>query len=137
MTRKVFTGVSVAVLGSLALAGAVSAQGPIGRGDFRHRDDHPVFGILMMVAFAAAVALVTWLVLRRRPAVAGVPMAAPVAPFAPAAPASPTAGAEAILAERLARSEISPDDYRTMLAALREGVVPPAPSPTTEPPATT
>ena len=132
MTRKVFAGVSVAVVGSLAVASAVSAQGPFGRGDDRYRDHHPVFGILMMVAFAAAVALVTWLVLRRRPAVAGAPatpMAAPIVPSGPVAPVSPTAGAETILAERLARSEISPDDYRSMLAALRGGEATPAPEP--------
>ena len=32
-----------------------------------------------------------------------------------------------ILAERLARSEISPDDYRSMIAALREPIAPPPP----------
>lgn len=137
MTRKVITGVSVAVLGSLALAGAAFAEGPFGRGDGRHRDRHPMlFGIGLMVLLAAAAVLATWLVLRRRPAMTGVPTPAPMsAPMAPAAPASPTAGAEAILAERLARSEISPDDYRAMLAALRDGVGSVAPPPpVAEPP---
>ena len=48
-----------------------------------------------------------------------------VAGNAPAAlQPSPTAGAEGILAERLARSEISADDYRTTLAALRGSAAP-------------
>ena len=63
--------------------------------------------------------------MRRRsaPVAAGMPAAAPHT--------SPTAGAEAILAERLARSEISADDYRATLAALREPFVPSG-RPTTE-----
>ena len=136
MTRKVITGVSVAVLGSLALAGAAFAEGPFGRGDGRHRDRHPMlFGIGLMVLLAAAAVLVTWLVLRRRPALAGAQAVAPWSPVAPVAPVSPTAGAETILAERLARSEISPDDYRAMLAALRDGVGSVAPPPpVAEPP---
>ena len=142
MTRKVFAGVSVAVLGSLAVAGAAFAQGPfargplgrgpLGRGNDWHRDGHPMmWGIGLMVLIAATAALVTWLVLRGRPAAAGAAMAAPSAPVASA---SPTASAETILAERLARSEIGPDDYRSMLAALRGGVVSPT-SLAPEPPA--
>ena len=42
----------------------------------------------------------------------------PAAP--PAPPASPTLNAQAILADRLARGEISPDDYRAAVAVLRE-----------------
>ena len=40
--------------------------------------------------------------------------------------ANPLAGAEAILAERLARGEIGPDDYRASVAALRGVVADPA-----------
>jgi len=125
MTRKVIASATLAVLGSLAVAGAAFAEGPFGRGDGRYHDRHPMlWGVGLTLLLAAAAVLVTWLVLRRRPAVGGVPMAAPLAPVAPA---SPTASAESILAERLARSEISPDDYRAMLTVLRQGVAPPAP----------
>ena len=77
----------------------------------RH-DGGPWFGLIGMVLLGVAIGLIVWLFTRRR--AAAVP---PVAPMT--APVSPTANAEAILAERLARSEITPDDYRTLLAALR------------------
>jgi uncharacterized membrane protein len=44
---------------------------------------------------------------------------------APPPPASPTLNAQAILADRLARGEISPDDYRAAITVLRES--PPVP----------
>ena len=47
----------------------------------------------------------------------------PVAPITsppPPAPVSPTLNAQAILADRLARGEINPDDYRAAVAVLRE-----------------
>jgi uncharacterized membrane protein len=77
------------------------------------RDGHPLFGIVLMLAIAALAILGTWFVIRRAaaPVAAAGPVAVPVI--------APTATAEAILAERLARSEISPDDYRSTLAALR------------------
>jgi uncharacterized membrane protein len=80
----------------------------------------PWLGLVMMLAVALAIGVAVWLLLNRRGSVAHV-TAAPSAP--PVAP-SPTASAEAILAERLARSEITPDDYRAMLAALREQPAP-------------
>ena len=77
-------------------------------------------GVLMiacLVLFVSAAAVLVWLLVRgRSTAVAGAPTAA--APIAPPAP-NPLANAEAILAERLARGEISPDDYRAAAAALR------------------
>ena len=39
---------------------------------------------------------------------------------------SPTSNALAILADRLARGEVSPDDYRAAVAVLRETPPPPA-----------
>jgi uncharacterized membrane protein len=81
---------------------------------------HPWLGLLMMLAVALAVGLSVWLVLNRRAHVAIVPPAGAATPLAAAAAPSPTAAAEAILAERLARSEITPDDYRSMIGALRE-----------------
>lgn len=59
--------------------------------------------------------------------------------LAPAAatpsPVSHTASAETILAERLARGEISPEDYRVTAAALRGEAAPPT-TPPTNPPTT-
>ena len=72
--------------------------------DGRHGGHHRG-GLLILVLVIAATALITWLVARRRSAAATPP---------------PTSSAQAILAERLARSEISVDDYRTTLAALRD-----------------
>jgi hypothetical protein len=45
----------------------------------------------------------------------------------PPPPASPTLNAQAILADRLARGEISPDDYRAAITVLRESPPPPPP----------
>jgi uncharacterized membrane protein len=79
---------------------------------------HPLLGLLCLIVLGVAIGLVVgWFNRRRTPAAAGA--AAPMA-HTMATPVSPTANAEAILAERLARSELSPDDYRTMLATLRE-----------------
>jgi uncharacterized membrane protein len=96
-----------------------SAMGGFGMHD-RWNDGgyHPWLGLVMMLAVALAIGLAVWLLLNRRAHLTAVPPAPPVSPLA-AAP-SPTAAAEAILAERLARSEITPDDYRSMIAALRE-----------------
>ena len=85
---------------------------------------HPFLAILCIVAFGLVVAaLVTWLLGRRQgPARAAAPMTVQ---------ASPTASAETILAERLARSEIDPTEYRSLLAALR-GEAPATPPVSTE-----
>jgi uncharacterized membrane protein len=132
MTRKLMIGTSLATittLGFLAAAGVANAQdgdgwpGPGMGGRPRPRLDHDgrhfmVGGFIILGLLVALIGLAVWLIVRRRPApaVAGVPAAVGYV--------SPTAGAEAILAERLARSEISADDYRTTLAALREPFVP-------------
>jgi uncharacterized membrane protein len=88
-------------------------------GGFGHRGDgHFLMPLVGLALLLGAIGLVVWLVARRRPAMATASAGAPVAPMA-AAP-SPTFQAESILAERLARSEISPDDYRAMIAALRD-----------------
>lgn len=111
MTRKLIFSATLATAAVFAVAGTALAQGP-GRGMGGDRDRHPVFGIVLMVALAAAAIIGTWLVIRRNSSSA-------VAAAPAAAPASPTVSAEAILADRLARSEISADDYRSTLAALR------------------
>lgn len=71
---------------------------------------HPWVGVLCMALLVGGlVALLVWALGRGRH---GHPVhSAPVA--------SPTANAEAILAERLARGEVTPEDYRLLLAALR------------------
>ena len=99
---------------ALISANALVANGGRQFGRMHDRGFHPVLGLLCMVLVGAAIGLGVWLVVRRRPAVA-TPTVVPTASAAP----SPTAAAEAILAERLAGGEIAPDDYRTLLAALR------------------
>jgi uncharacterized membrane protein len=92
MTRNTI----VAKLSALATDG-----GPF---DGRHRGYHRGGGLLVLVVLVVAAVLITWFIARRR-----------------TAGAAPRSGnAETILSERLARSEISVDDYRTTLAALRE-----------------
>lgn len=86
-------------------------------GERHHRfgGGRPFLGLLIVVVVGIAVAaLVMWLLGRRR-------QTATPASVQP----SPTASAETILAERLARSEIAPDEYRSLLGALR-GETPPA-----------
>jgi putative membrane protein len=80
----------------------------------RHRGDGLMlfFPLLLLIAAAVLVALL-W---RGRH---------PSAPIAATPPASPTFNAQAILADRLARGEITPDDYRAAITVLRE---PPPPS---------
>ncbi len=123
MTRKLLISTAAATAAVVAMAGSALAADGRGFGMHRGRGGHPFFGLLLLVLVAGVAVLGTWLLLgRRRPAsVPAVPLAAP--PAAPAT-ASPTAHAEAILAERLARSEISPDEYRAALAAMRDGAVP-------------
>jgi uncharacterized membrane protein len=97
---------SVVVFAGAALA-AGGDDGPFGPGprDFGRRGGHHrAGGLIVLVLLVVATALITWFIARRR-----------------SAAATPRSGnAEAILSERLARSEISVDDYRTTLAALRE-----------------
>ena len=83
----------------------MSALATGGGFDGRHGGHHRGGGLLILVVLVVATALITWFIARRRSAKAA---------------SSPTNTAQAVLAERLARSEISVDDYRTTLAALRE-----------------
>lgn len=71
-------------------------------------------GLMILLLLAAIVLLVVLLWRNRHPA----SPASTVAP--PAPPVSPTTNAQAILADRLARGEISPDDYRAAVSVLRE-----------------
>ena len=101
------------VLMAVADRGDGDGRGMMGGG--RDGFDGGPLMVVCLVVLVAAVAAVAWLLVRRRGTAPAT--TAPVAP-APQAP-SPLAGAEAILAERLARGELSPDDYRAAAAALR------------------
>jgi putative membrane protein len=70
--------------------------------------------LLRLVFFGAIIGLIVALFRRDRPH-----YQAPVPP-PPSAPMTSRSSAEQILAERLARGEIDPDDYAARLQALRE-----------------
>ena len=82
-------------------------------GDGRHGGGG---AFLMVLLLLAAVALLVVLLWRNRHSAPS----ATVAPAPPAPSASPTHNAQVILADRLARGEISPDDYRAAVSVLRE-----------------
>jgi uncharacterized membrane protein len=95
------------------------ADGRFGGGFGSHRRGDGVFlffPLLMLIALGALLVLL-W---RGRHNVAPIG-----APPAPPSSASPTFNAQAILADRLARGEISPDDYRAAITVLREPPPPP------------
>lgn len=119
MTRRLFVATTVGCGLLLAAAAPALAQEGPGRGFRGHgRGRHWIGAAIIVAALAAVIALtLTWFLARHRST-----SAAPTTP-APAAPPSPTAVAEAILAERLARGEIGPDDYRAALSALRPDLV--------------
>ncbi len=85
-----------------------------GDGFGRHHRDGGFMTIFPMLLLIGLVALLIVLWRGRHPA------ASDAAPQT-----SPTLNAQAILADRLARGEISPDDYRASVAVLRE-ISPPA-----------
>jgi uncharacterized membrane protein len=107
-TAVVATAVFASVVVFTGAVMAIGDDGPIGprpRGMGGRGDHHRGGALLIAVALVLATALITWFIARRRNAAAAAPR---------------SGNAEAILSERLARSEISVDDYRTTLAALRE-----------------
>jgi uncharacterized membrane protein len=87
-----------------------------GFGGRRRGDGLMLFFPLLLLIAVAGLLFVLW---RGRHPV--TPVGGPPAP-----PASPTLNAQAILADRLARGEISPDDYRAAITVLRETPPPPA-----------
>jgi uncharacterized membrane protein len=96
-------------------------------GHRRYMDDgwHPLMGLIGLLLLGAAIGVIVGLWRRTRQPVASaspVHASATAVPLATVPPTAvpPTFSAEVILAERLARGEISPDDYRILLAALRE-----------------
>jgi len=103
---------------ALLTANVAFADGRLGGGYRGHRGGEFRFFLPLVILVALGVLLaVLW---RGRQA----PPPAPTPPSAPLA-ASPTFNAQAILADRLARGEITPDDYRAAINVLRE--TPPAP----------
>jgi putative membrane protein len=115
--QRILLGSAVGVFAAMITVG-VAAAAPFGP----HRDgrgDHDGGPAMLVVSALAALAIVAAVAffLRRRTL---VPAAATPSPV------SHTASAETILAERLARGEISPEDYRVTAAALRGEVTPPS-----------
>ena len=105
--------VAAILTANIAFADGRGFGGDFGR---RHRGDGLMLFFPLLLLIAVAVLLfVLW---RGRHPVA--PVGGPPAP-----PASPTLNAQAILADRLARGEISPDDYRAAITVLRESPPPP------------
>jgi uncharacterized membrane protein len=91
----------------------ITQMGPWGRDNGGR---HPGVFLLGCLMIAAVVVLAVMLYRSRRPAVTS-----PVAP-------SSTVNAEAILNERLARGEVSVEDFIAARAALRGETVPASPS---------
>ena len=115
MTKhRVLLGSLTGAVAAVAVAGVTFAE-PFGphRGRMGHREFGPGLFILCLLGLAL-VALAVATFVRSRSAGQAVPPS-------PSAP-SPLASAETILAERLARGEISPDDYRAAVLALRETI---------------
>ncbi len=118
--QRVLLGSVVGVLAATMVAGVAAAApfGPHHDGRGRHGGG-PAMLVVCLLAVLAIAAGVAFFLRRRTP----VPAAA-----APT-PVSHTASAETILAERLARGEISPEDYRLTAAALRGEAAPPPTTP--------
>jgi uncharacterized membrane protein len=106
---------------ALVTANVALAEGRFGGGYRGHRGGQFRFFLPLLILIALGVILA--LLWRGRHPSAPAATAPPSAP----PPASPTFNAQAILADRLARGEISPDDYRAAIDVLRETPVSPPP----------
>jgi uncharacterized membrane protein len=116
-TRNIASGTLLGAAAAILTAEAAFAVDGRGFGDGfgRHRDGgFMLFFPLLLLIGVVALLIVLW----RGGRLPAASVAAPLAP--PAPPASPTFNAESILADRLARGEISPDDYRAAITVLRE-----------------
>jgi uncharacterized membrane protein len=114
--RTIVVGTVLGTGAAILTASAVFAQGGGGFGDGfgeRHRGG----GFFMIVPMFVLIGVAALLIVLWRGRHVAPPVATP--------PASPTLNAQAILADRLARGEITPDDYRAAVTVLRETLPPP------------
>ena len=117
-TRAIAASLAAGAVAAILTANVAFADGRGFDGGFgrRRHDGFMFFFPLLLLLGVAALLVVLWR--GRHPVTPGG--------TAPAAAASPTLNAQSILAERLARGEISPDDYRAAITVLRETPAPPA-----------
>ena len=112
-SRTILLSCVVGVSAAIMTANVAFADGRgFGDGFGRRRDGGFMFFPMILLIGLVALLIVLW---RNRHVTA--PITTP--------PSSPTLNAQAILADRLARGEISPDDYRAAIAVLREAPTPP------------
>jgi len=117
--RAVALSGSMGAVAAILTANVAFAEGRFG-GYGRRRGGEVLFFLPLLLLFAvAALLLVLW---RGRHPVAPPP-APPPPPVAPPR-MSPTFNAQAILADRLARGEITADEYRAAITVLRETAPP-------------
>ena len=120
MQRSRAVVVSTLVGAAAAVSTASVAFAADGRGfgmGFGRRRGGGAFLFMLLLAAAVVLGVMLWRSRHPHPAHAQFVEAPP--------PASPTFNAQAILADRLARGEINPDDYRAAVSVLRD-TVPPA-----------
>jgi uncharacterized membrane protein len=116
-SRSIPLGAAVGSVAAVLTAGVAFAQDRgIGDGFHRHYRGDGMFFFLPLLVLAALVILAVLLWRSRNP----------VTPVATSPHPSPTLNAQTILADRLARGEISPDDYRAAITVLHETPPPPA-----------
>ena len=120
-SRAIAASVVAGSVAAILTANVAFADGRGFGGEFgRRRHDGFMFLFpLLLLLGVAALLVVLW---RGRHPV--MPQTAPMV-GAPPPHVSPTHNAETILADRLARGEIQPDDYRAAITVLRE-TAPPA-----------
>ena len=106
-SRTILLSCFLGVSASIVTANVAFADGRGFDGFGRRRDGGFMFFPMILLIGLVALLIVLW---RNRHVAA--PIATP--------PSSPTLNAQAILADRLARGEINPDDYRAAVAVLRE-----------------
>lgn len=110
-SRAIVVSTLVGAVAAVSTASVAFADGPGSGMGFERRRGGGMFLLMLLLLVAAAVlAVLLW---RGRHPAPATQVAAPP-------PTSPTLNAQAILADRLARGEISPDDYRAAVSVLRE-----------------